>query len=448
MAEHLHGNEDGNNPSTLLDYTRMAAPIIQPVGHEGHGHQANHEDLGHHHEHSHPEHITMGTQPMAVFFESRDVPDYEDRPVVFNDFPVEPVEVIQYVAPVPEPVIELPKPIPVPVIELPREKPAPAPTPAPEPEPEPARDGPSPHTFIYKTTDKCEVPLDLYLPAKANKVPILIWFHGGGLLQGTRKAVAPHMLRGISKYNYALISADYRLAPQVGVKDILEDVKDLFAFIRTKLPSKLQSDTTLDTTRIAVSGSSAGGYLAMLAGLWVTPRPNTVLAIYPITNPLGAFFTKPREHPDGKIEDKTVEPFLRRDAEVATSNGPDSARNKMYYYMMQSANLAELLGLNHDSVHKHGDWKFVIPHAMEIAGRDAMPPTYIVHGDADRFVGVEQADEVIGIMRRKDVIVHFEKVKGKDHLFDKEESEEMAGMYEWMQKYWDWKVWHHAQIKG
>lgn len=37
-------------------------------------------------------------------------------------------------------------------------------------------------TITYKTVDKLEIPLDLYLPDNADKVPVLLWFHGGGLL--------------------------------------------------------------------------------------------------------------------------------------------------------------------------------------------------------------------------------------------------------------------------
>lgn len=37
-------------------------------------------------------------------------------------------------------------------------------------------------TIVYRVVDNLEVPFDLYLPQSANKVPILLWFHGGGLL--------------------------------------------------------------------------------------------------------------------------------------------------------------------------------------------------------------------------------------------------------------------------
>lgn len=37
-------------------------------------------------------------------------------------------------------------------------------------------------TFTYKRVGKLELQLDLTTPPSANKAPILLWFHGGGLL--------------------------------------------------------------------------------------------------------------------------------------------------------------------------------------------------------------------------------------------------------------------------
>lgn len=40
-------------------------------------------------------------------------------------------------------------------------------------------------TVVYKTANKLQISLDIYLPSNgAQKIPIFLWFHGGGLLQG------------------------------------------------------------------------------------------------------------------------------------------------------------------------------------------------------------------------------------------------------------------------
>ena len=37
-------------------------------------------------------------------------------------------------------------------------------------------------TITYKIVGKLEIALDLYPPKNANNAPVLLWYHGGGLL--------------------------------------------------------------------------------------------------------------------------------------------------------------------------------------------------------------------------------------------------------------------------
>jgi len=282
--------------------------------------------------------------------------------------------------------------------------------------------------IVYKTVGKLEILLRLILPPNPKNVPVLLWFHGGGLLQGKRTSTAPHMLRAVNKYGIALCSADYRLAPQVGVADILEDVKDCITFIRNELP-KHAGDGAVDVSRLAVSGSSAGGYLALLAGLYAEPKPQVILPIYPITDPIGGYFvvSQPPSFGGPLIERETVAPFLDPSGEVVAFNEEDSKRQSMYAWMLASANLAELLRI------KPGDDTFRI---SKMVHERKLPPTYVVHGDIDSAVGIEQADEVVGAMVGEGLEVMYERLHGVDHSFDKkDETVELAGMYEFMLKH-------------
>ena len=283
-----------------------------------------------------------------------------------------------------------------------------------------------PRTFTYKQVGDVKIDLDLYLPPSPKDLPLLVWFHGGGLLQGSRASVAPHMLAGVDTYAYALVSADYRLAPQVAVDEIVQDVLDCLAFVRSALPGRVGTGI-IDAGRLAVSGSSAGGYLALLAGLYAQPGPKVVLPIYPITNPLGQFFTTPQPYPRGKVEESVVAPFLDRGATPVSFNVESSPRSNMYGYMLQEANLADLL-----SVSRTGS-KFLV--AEQIARRGAYVPCYIVHGDADQFVGVEQADEVVEALRVIGSTYEYERIPGVDHSFDTDESVGLEGLYKFMMKH-------------
>jgi len=296
-------------------------------------------------------------------------------------------------------------------------------------------------SFVYKTVKGLEISFDLYLPAEAQAVPILLWFHGGGLLQGHREKVAPHMLGSVEKHGHALISADYRLAPQVGVQDIFADVEDCVTFIRQPEGLAAQLAQTgdagaVDTTRLAVSGSSAGGYLALLAGLYVDPKPQVLLPIYPITDPLGIFFTTSQAGSSkaGNV-DAAVQSYLGRDAAAVANNAPGSSRGNMYSYMLSHANLAELLHFDTKADPQHSSSNDKWRVARQIAKR-RLPPSYIVHGTADLDVGVEQADEVVGVMVGEGLEVQYARLEGKEHLFDaKDPSEKLESMYEFMHKH-------------
>lgn len=161
------------------------------------------------------------------------------------------------------------------------------------------------------------------------------------------------------------------------------------------------------------------------------PPVNVVLAIYPITDPLGSFFTTSQPHPLGKVEKDVVAAFLNPKAEAMSGNQPESPRNKMYFYMMQEAILANLLDV------KESDVKLRIAKAIEAQGREQLnlPPTYVVHGDADNFVGVEQSDEVVELLKDMGATVEYERLKGLDHLFDQKEDVELSGMYAFMKKH-------------
>jgi acetyl esterase/lipase len=103
--------------------------------------------------------------------------------------------------------------------------------------------------------------LDLYLPATTRPAPVIVFFHSGGWVSGSRDLVAQSLLREVRK-GYAVVSADYRLAPAVQFPAPLQDAKTAVRWVKAHADEyRLRAD------RVLVAGSSAGGHLAAMVAV-------------------------------------------------------------------------------------------------------------------------------------------------------------------------------------
>lgn len=106
----------------------------------------------------------------------------------------------------------------------------------------------------YQST-RCR--LDIHYPASGEKRPIVIWYHGGGLTGGEREV--PDFLR---EKGYVIVGVGYRFADRVTVEEIIQDAAKAVAFM-----AHTGSKYNGDTSKVFLSGHSAGGYLALMVGL-------------------------------------------------------------------------------------------------------------------------------------------------------------------------------------
>ena len=97
--------------------------------------------------------------------------------------------------------------------------------------------------------------LDLYLPEKEN-FPLLLWFHGGSLAKGGREEVAP-LLPYLLENGIGVASASYPLYPDAKYPDFILAAAKAAAFCYRHLKE-------YGASKLFVSGSSAGAYLAMM----------------------------------------------------------------------------------------------------------------------------------------------------------------------------------------
>jgi acetyl esterase/lipase len=96
--------------------------------------------------------------------------------------------------------------------------------------------------------------LDVYYPEVKTKVPVIVWFHGGGLTAGVREI--PEALKN---KGYVIVGVGYRLSPKVKGAVCITDAAAAIAWVFKNIDRY-----NGDVNSIFISGHSAGGYLALM----------------------------------------------------------------------------------------------------------------------------------------------------------------------------------------
>lgn len=110
----------------------------------------------------------------------------------------------------------------------------------------------------YARAGDVALRLDLHRPDALNP-PLIVYVHGGAWRAGS-KADVP--IAGLLQRGFAIASVDYRLSTQAQFPAQIHDIKAAIRFLRANA-----ARYHINTSRIAVIGSSAGGHLAALVGL-------------------------------------------------------------------------------------------------------------------------------------------------------------------------------------
>lgn len=236
--------------------------------------------------------------------------------------------------------------------------------------------------IVFAEVDGTELMLDLYTPTGVDNAPVLIFAHGGGWSGGSRERV-PHL--GLVPAGYAIASVDYRLSGDAKYPAQIHDLKAAVRYLRANA-----AELGIDPNRIGASGSSAGAHLAQLLG---------------VTN--GS-----TEH-EGDVGDYDN---VSSDVSVIVSYYGASNfvtildQSTQYGYGVRAPRLELLLG--------------GLPEAEPELARQASPvfyadssdpPLYLLHGDQDPQMPINQTHEIHGKYKELGLPVHFEVVHGAEH---------------------------------
>ena len=124
------------------------------------------------------------------------------------------------------------------------------------------------------------IPARLYRGATSGTLPVLVFFHGGGWVVGNVESHDTMCRHIANRAACAVVSVDYRLAPEHRFPAAVED-----CYAATAWAAQNAAPLGIDPNRLAVGGDSAGGNLAAVVSLLArdrgTPRIGYQLLIYP-----------------------------------------------------------------------------------------------------------------------------------------------------------------------
>lgn len=271
-------------------------------------------------------------------------------------------------------------------------------------------------THTYKIVAGCEIQADVYRVRDNVIRPAILWLHGGALILGDREMLPQDQLEKYVEGGYTVVSANYRLAPEIKLKSIIEDLQDAYTWTRARGPELLH----IDPNRIAVIGHSAGGYLALMASFCVNPRPKALVSFYGYGDITGPWYSRP-------------DPFYRQQSAIPEDEAYRAVGGSAISGTPAEGNLSEGRYRFYVYCRQNGLWP------KEAAGRDPdrepkwfdpycplrnitakYPPTLLIHGDQDTDVPFEQSSLMVEELARRGVAHQMITMANHGHGFDTE----------------------------
>ena len=236
-------------------------------------------------------------------------------------------------------------------------------------------------SLIFAKINGDEFKLDLYRPAGA-PAGLVIWVHGGAWRGGSRANVD---LLPLVNLGWAVASVDYRLATVARFPAQIHDLKAAIRFLRAHA-----AEYGYPANRFVIAGSSAGGHLAALVG---------------VTNGHQELEGTEGDHP-GVSSDVQAIVDLYGASDLTTILAQSTPQG----LSLRVPALDLLLGARPDQVPALA--RLASP-VFQLDAHD--PPLFLMHGDQDPQMPMEQSQELAAAYRKLGLPLLFKVQPGSGH---------------------------------
>ncbi len=271
-------------------------------------------------------------------------------------------------------------------------------------------------TYVYKTVGNVKIEADVYPIAQDQPEghPVVVHLHGGALIGGSRKGMSGILMNTCQQAGYVAVSADYRLAPEVKLPDIIADVRDLLQWVNEQGPKLFNAQAG----NFVVIGESAGGYLTMMTGL-MEPKPRGLVSYYGYGDVDGEWLTKPAEFycsdafRKGKPLLSKEEAYKGVTGQVLTDTLPPRSHGQVYLYLRQQGLWPkEVTGFDPVTEKEKLD-----PYCPVRNITAKYPPIVMLHGTADTDVPCQKSRDMADQLKQNGVYYEMHELPGVGHGF-------------------------------
>jgi acetyl esterase/lipase len=214
---------------------------------------------------------------------------------------------------------------------------------------------------------------------------------------------------------YQVVAIDYRLAPETKLPEIVEDLGDACRWVRVTGPRLFGADER----RMAVVGHSAGGYLALMAGLLVRPRPSALVSFYGYGDIAGEWYSRPDPFYCRQPMVTAAEAYASVGDDVICEAAGETERGRFYLYCRQQGLWPrEVVGCDPDTEPEAFERFCPVRNVT-----DDYPPTQLLHGSDDTDVPCEQSVMMAKALAEAGIQHELITIPGGEHGFDAADDE-------------------------
>jgi acetyl esterase/lipase len=257
---------------------------------------------------------------------------------------------------------------------------------------------------IYGRKSGTALTLDVFQPDKTNGYGILFMVSGGWF--SAHEAVNANFYKAFLDRGYTVFAVVHGSQPKFTITEIVPDIHRAVRFVRHNA-----AKYGIDPNRIGISGASAGGHLSLTMG--TQGRTGRDDAKDPIdrensaVQAVACFFPPTDFLNYGKPGEDAVGVGILKDYKAAFGPRSDTADER------------QKLGKEISPVY------FITSN---------MPPTLIIHGDADKLVPIQQAESFVSRAREAGATAKLVVKEGKAHGWGKIE-EDIPLLADWFDQY-------------